>query len=163
MLLYVMRHGPAEDRAASGRDLDRPLSPSGIEVVGRAADRLRAARVTLLPRIVSSPALRAIETATIVRDRCADPRLEIEIDDALAPDEEAPFAIVRDLASSTSSSRSATKGVDAMMVGHQPWVERLVRTLAEDHSSLRSIRTATICALQSMGEAWKLVSIIDGG
>lgn len=149
-----MRHGPAEDRAASGRDLDRPLSKSGRLVVMDVATRLRAARATPMPRILSSPALRAIETATIVRDSCADARLEVEIDDDLAPDEDPPLLLVSALLDS---------GVDAMIVGHQPWVEHLVRGLADDSSSLRGVRTATIVTLESMGRSWRVRSILEGG
>ena len=65
MKLYVMRHGPAEDESASGRDFDRALTPSG-------RDRVRHVARTLVeldeaPReIVSSPLVRALQTAEIV-------------------------------------------------------------------------------------------------
>jgi len=40
MKLYVMRHGPAEDFSASGRDADRALTPSGRDRVRDVAKAL---------------------------------------------------------------------------------------------------------------------------
>jgi phosphohistidine phosphatase len=65
MKLYFMRHGPAEDRAPSGLDEDRALTPSGRE-------RVRGVARTLIEldeaplSIVSSPLVRALQTAEIV-------------------------------------------------------------------------------------------------
>ena len=39
MRLYVMRHGPAEDRAPTGRDFDRALTRAGREVVAPGGPR----------------------------------------------------------------------------------------------------------------------------
>jgi phosphohistidine phosphatase len=65
MKLYLMRHGPAENQAASGRDGDRALTPSGRE-------RVRAVAKALVDggeapaHIVTSPLVRAVQTAEIV-------------------------------------------------------------------------------------------------
>jgi|GEM_PF-124728 len=65
MKLYIMRHGPAEDHSVSGRDEDRELTPAG-----RA--RTTAVAQALLHdgeapyAIVSSPLIRALQTAQIV-------------------------------------------------------------------------------------------------
>jgi phosphohistidine phosphatase len=65
MKLYLMRHGPAEDRADSGLDGDRALSPSG-------RDRVRSVAKMLLDleeapaNIVTSPLARSVQTAEIV-------------------------------------------------------------------------------------------------
>src|SRR5665213_3672830 len=65
MRLYVMRHGPAEDQAASGRDEDRALTTSGRERV-RGVARLLASEAELPSRILTSRLVRATETAEIV-------------------------------------------------------------------------------------------------
>src|SRR5579859_7952669 len=65
MKLYVMRHGPAEDGAASGLDGDRALTPSGRERVRLVAKVLLDAEETPM-RIVTSPLVRAVQTAEIV-------------------------------------------------------------------------------------------------
>jgi len=65
MKFYLMRHGPAEDRADSGLDGDRALSAAG-------RDRVRAVAKRLLDieeaptYIVTSPLARSVQTAEIV-------------------------------------------------------------------------------------------------
>ncbi len=64
MELYLLRHGIAESRAASGRDQDRTLTPEGIEGVRLAISRAKEAGLS--PRwIVASPYTRAQQTARI--------------------------------------------------------------------------------------------------
>lgn len=65
MKLYVMRHGPAEDHAATGRDADRALTSPGRDRVRRVAQAL-ASRDEAPFSIVSSPLVRALQTAEIV-------------------------------------------------------------------------------------------------
>ncbi len=140
MLLYVMRHGPAEDRAASGLDADRALTSAGRDVVKRAANELRRAIGDAhLPRILSSPLRRAQETATILGSIAGTERLSPEVEDDLAADEELPLRLVTELAG---------RGRDVAIVGHQPTVEHLVRHLSGRHDVLPSgFRTAMVVAL----------------
>src|SRR5260221_6269983 len=65
MKLYIMRHGPAEDDAASGSDSDRALTSSGRERVRGVAKALVEADEE--PRaILTSPLVRCVQTAEIV-------------------------------------------------------------------------------------------------
>lgn len=139
MMLYVMRHGPAEDRAASGRDADRRLTAAGRAVVERAAQRLRA-RGAHLPRILTSPLVRARETAAILGLVAGTARLPPEEHDDLAADQDLPLRLVGELAG---------LGHDAVLVGHQPTVEALVRHLSGRRDVLPTgFRTATVVALE---------------
>ena len=167
MRLYVMRHGPAEDRAASGLDADRHLTTPGRDVVERAARRLREARGAASPRgapsraapisqLLSSPLLRARETAEIVWRAVGDPATPFEVDDDLSTDAHAPV----DLA-----MRLVAGGVDTVIVGHNPNVEDLVRQVAQP-TSFAGFRTAMIVCLEveAGGERagpWRLVEVID--
>jgi phosphohistidine phosphatase len=63
--LYIMRHGPAEDEASSGRDHDRALTTSGRDRVRNVA-RLLVAEDEAPLSIVTSPLVRALQTAEIV-------------------------------------------------------------------------------------------------
>ena len=64
MQLYLLRHGIAEQKSASGRDADRRLTPAGASAL---RDTLK--RVDASPEaIVSSPYVRAIETARIASE-----------------------------------------------------------------------------------------------
>ncbi len=64
MEIYLLRHGIAEDRSASGRDADRRLTEEGRAKLRSVLERAHSAGVTP-SLILSSPLRRAIETAEI--------------------------------------------------------------------------------------------------
>jgi phosphohistidine phosphatase len=64
MEIYLLRHGIAEDRAASGRDADRRLTEEGRAKLHGVLERAHAAGVSP-SLILSSPLRRAVETAEI--------------------------------------------------------------------------------------------------
>jgi phosphohistidine phosphatase len=69
MRCYFLRHGLAGDPARwRGDDFDRPLTAEGEERMAREAKTLSALDLEL-GAIVSSPLVRAKQTATIVADR----------------------------------------------------------------------------------------------
>ncbi|HLX45840.1 MAG TPA: histidine phosphatase family protein [Bryobacteraceae bacterium] len=84
MELYLLRHGIAEDRAASGRDADRRLTDEGKKKLHKVLARAHKSGVapTL---ILSSPLTRAMETAEIAADELAY-NSEIVRTAALTPD-----------------------------------------------------------------------------
>src|SRR5690606_12506415 len=63
MLLYLMRHGHAEEHHPDG-DAGRRLTSYGEQGVRRAAERLRGMGISF-DRIIASPYARAMRTATI--------------------------------------------------------------------------------------------------
>jgi len=152
MTLYVMRHGPAADRAPSGRDFDRPLTPQGREAVANVARALRALRADDPLRVLASPLLRAQQTAEVVR-AIAAPNAVIETRDELAADEPPALGLVSEL---------AALGEDALLVGHQPAVEALVRSLCCGAPELASgFRTAMIACLSPHGDdGWTLDGVL---
>jgi phosphohistidine phosphatase len=157
MLLYVMRHGPAEDSAPSGRDFDRRLTVSGRELVAIAARRLHRARSAVLPRIVTSPLVRARQTTEIVHNLAGAPGSTVEIHDSLEPRETPPLDVVEEASAS---------GVDTLLIGHQPSVESLVRSLVRQPATAlsRGFRTAMIVALMSdpmPAGAWTVSLVLD--
>lgn len=121
MKLYVMRHGPAEEHSASGRDGDRALTASGRERVRSVARLLVDSDESPLV-ILTSPLVRALQTAEIVaagtklteRGGAVETRREIE------PGREI-LALIRELA--------ATPRKRVMLVGHEPDLSTLVSTL----------------------------------
>jgi phosphohistidine phosphatase len=176
MLLYVMRHGPAEDHAPSGRDFDRALTPDGREVVARAARAFHDERHALAARpwrILSSPFRRARQTAEIMAAATPDglstmgpraapnpgllrsPAPEVELHGDLAADAGLPLRLVGELAGA---------GTDALLVAHQPVVEELVRELLRPLPvPLPSgFRTATILALERVApDRWRPAAVLD--
>jgi phosphohistidine phosphatase len=82
LALVILRHGKAEKHAPTGRDADRPLKPRGIRQADYIATQLdkRGPRPKL---IVSSPAVRALNTAQIVHRHLGVP---LEVDNRLFTD-----------------------------------------------------------------------------
>jgi phosphohistidine phosphatase len=130
MKLYVMRHGPAEDFAASGRDGDRALTTSGRERV-RAVAKVLASKDEAPRVIVSSPLVRALQTAEIVA-------AELGIDNVETAHELAPGGDAAVLA--RALLRDDRKR--PMVVGHEPDLSTLVATLLDapfDHEMLKAM------------------------
>jgi phosphohistidine phosphatase len=118
--LYVMRHGPAEDYSSSGRDFDRALTPQGRERVKLVAARL--AELGEAPKVIlSSPLLRALQTAEIVAAELGTPAVETHR--AMAPGGPA-HDLVLELA------HEGRKRV--MVVGHEPDLSGLIGSLQRD-------------------------------
>lgn len=125
--LYLMRHGAAEDRAPTGRDADRALTPDGRAAAERVAvalhlaheEALRLGHASPVGRVVASPLVRAQQTAEIVRGILC-PALDLETDDDLQPDGSA-YDLARRLASAPH---------DTLLVGHMPNIELVARALA---------------------------------
>ena len=159
MRLYVMRHGPAEDRASSGRDFDRQLTPAGREVVQRVADAFQRARAereaSAQPlRILTSPRARAQETAAILRGALGPVPREIEIANELGGETAIPLSLI---------AEATTSGVDTVLVGHQPVVEELVKQLLGSTPKHLAFATATVVGLSwtADGGTWTLVEHLD--
>jgi phosphohistidine phosphatase len=129
--LYVMRHGPAEDDSPTGRDSDRILTPEGRERT-RAVARALVSEGEAPLTIVSSPLVRALQTAEIIaavidlERRVREAKDTggasgvVEIRREMAPGGD-PLALVLELA------RSGRKR--AMIVGHEPDLSALVSRL----------------------------------
>jgi phosphohistidine phosphatase len=128
--LYGMRPRPAEDFSSSGRDFDRSLTPQGRERVKLVAARL--AELDEVPKvIVSSPLVRALQTAEIVAAELGIPAVETRR--ALAPGGPA-HDLVLELA------HEGRKRL--MVVGHEPDLSGLVESLlrgAFEHDMLKAM------------------------
>lgn len=65
MTLYILRHAEAEDLAPDGEDYDRALTQAGCDRTREAAAGMRALGLKF-DVILSSPKVRAVETASLV-------------------------------------------------------------------------------------------------
>jgi phosphohistidine phosphatase len=138
--LYIMRHGPAEDSSASGRDFDRALTASGRDRVRDVARVLvREDEAPLV--IVSSPLVRALQTAEIVaavtklseRGGTVETRRELSAGGT-------PHVLVRELV--------AQKKKRVMIVGHEPDLGTLVAHLSGRVVPL-GVQKAMVISLQT--------------
>ena len=111
-----MRHGPAEDEAASGKDGDRALTPSGrdrVRLVARELIRRGKTQQTVL----SSPLVRARQTAEIVLQEAGLSGTALELRNELAMSGHASD-LVREVV--------AAKRKRVILVGHEPELSSLV-------------------------------------
>ena len=118
MMLHVLRHGIAEDAAPGGDDRARRLTPEGRAKLRAAAAGMRALGIEP-GALLTSPLVRARETAAIVADVLGCPQPEIL--DALAAGV-APADTVRAL-------RPYLRHEQVMIVGHEPGLGRTVSFL----------------------------------
>lgn len=118
VLLYLMRHGAAEDTAPTGRDSDRVLTSSGRATVERVALSLKGMQTRPVAHIIASPFLRAQQTAEVVR-RVLCPGVAIDTDEDLTPDGSAYDLAVR----------LGAAPQDTFLVGHQPNIEMVARAI----------------------------------
>jgi len=117
--VYLLRHGIAEDHAASGRDADRVLTEEGKRKLQKVMDRARKAGVnpTL---ILSSPLVRAIETAQIAAE-ALEYKSEIARSNALLPN-----AAPRDVWAEIRAHRDEPS---ILLAGHEPLFSQTVAYL----------------------------------
>ena len=119
--LYIMRHGIAVARGTedSSDDSKRPLTPQGKEKMRDIAKGLKRLGVEL-DWIVSSPLVRAVETAEIVATTL-DPNTPIDRSEVLSPGGP-PEALVSFLAKHPSRRR-------VLLTGHEPDLGELAARL----------------------------------
>jgi phosphohistidine phosphatase len=143
MLLYIVRHGIAVDVGQAGvaRDADRMLSEEGHRRTKYAARGMQ--ELDCCPqRIISSPLIRARETADIIHSVLAV-RAPVEESLQLAPDARR---------ADTLTWLERLEAVPTMLVGHMPDVMVLTSLLMGGESSLRfRFKKAAACCLSFPG------------
>ncbi|MEB3356001.1 MAG: phosphohistidine phosphatase SixA [Synechococcales bacterium] len=119
--LYLIRHGIAAERGTYPNDGDRPLTDEGQRKTRQVAKRLQELELRF-DLILSSPLLRARQTAEILQDVGLGDRLELTAD--LAPDGDFDHWLHWLL------DQPDRQNLTLALVGHQPdlgnWTERLV-------------------------------------
>ena len=118
MMLYIMRHGLAEEPTPKGDDDARKLTTEGVDKIRKAAAGLRSAGYTF-ETILSSPITRARETAEIVAREFEGlkPRIVPELTTGASPIAALEALIKLQLPES------------AVAVGHEPTLSRLASLL----------------------------------
>ena len=137
MRLYLMRHGPAGDSESwQGDDRLRPLTGKGQQKVRAAADGLKR----LDPGVdvlVSSPLVRARQTADIVAKAL---HLTVEEQEALAPG----FGLT-ELASLLANHTDAQ---EVMLFGHEPDFSAVIgQLIATPDAAQVEMKKGACCAL----------------
>lgn len=140
-LVYLVRHGIAEDRSKSGRDEDRALTQVGTDNMQRAATGV--AWLEVKPDAIwASPLRRARQTAEILRDAVA-PGIELEIEAALRPEGDVDATLER--------LRAAPLAQTLMLVGHEPSISALASALLTGDVSRARVpfKTGSVLAVET--------------
>jgi phosphohistidine phosphatase len=132
--LFLLRHGIAEDRAASGRDADRALTEEGRQKLHRVMKRAAAAGVEP-SLIISSPYKRAVETAEIA---AAELKYKGEIlrVGTLTPDSSPP--------SFWSTVRENRDEPSILLAGHEPLFSATVAWLLGSTQEMVEFKKAAL-------------------
>jgi phosphohistidine phosphatase len=119
--LYLIRHGIAAERGTYANDADRPLTEPGIKKTQQIAQRLRSLGVQF-DLILTSPLVRAHQTAEILQKENLAPKLQISNDLAPEGDFKAWLNWLQEWRKNGGSQLA--------IVGHEPdlgeWAESLV-------------------------------------
>ena len=145
MELYILRHAIASDRSptATGGDSQRPLTVDGIEKMRRAARGMRAMELEF-DLILSSPFVRAKQTAEIVAN-LFELSGKLAYSPTLAADGN-PKDLIEEL------KRKYGKRKNILLVGHEPYLSRLISLLISGSTSLPiTLRKGGLCQLSVEG------------
>jgi phosphohistidine phosphatase len=139
MMVYILRHAIAVDRGIAGYpNDDRPLTEAGKAKMSKAA-RAIATLVDDIDVILTSPLIRAHDTARIVaRALGAEKKLEL-------CKELAPGSSLKNLLSHLSKYRGLN-GI--MLVGHQPDLGYLASALLGSNEAIVEFKKGAICAIE---------------
>ncbi len=140
MQLDLVRHGIAIDRDAPHcpPDAERPLTPKGMKKTHAAALGLRALKVQ--PEIVlSSPWLRAVQTAEIVCEVIGFPSGKIVRLDALKGTS-TPSNLFRELAK--------LRAKQVLCFGHEPHLHQVIGQALHTGTKITELKKAALARLQ---------------
>jgi phosphohistidine phosphatase len=143
MILYLMRHGIAVDPTdpTCPPDPERPLTAKGIEKTRAVARGLL--ELGIKPdAMISSPLVRAAQTAEIVAEAFGFPRDKIRRSDSLKP-EANPANLLKDL--------QHVRAREAMCFGHAPHVDEFIAYAMGARSAITELKKAGVACLELEG------------
>jgi phosphohistidine phosphatase len=154
MILYVVRHGIAIDRTdpKAPPEAERPLTAKGVQKTRAAALGLRA--LGAKPEaLITSPYVRAAQTAEIFAEALGFSPEKIRVSEALKPAED-PADILKELA--------RLKVKEVACFGHAPHVDLLLAHAAGARGAFTEMKKAGVaCLEQEAGHArWQLLWLL---
>jgi phosphohistidine phosphatase len=143
MILYIVRHASAAQAGppgAEGDDSQRPLTSKGRAKMYRIAQGLRQLTATI-DLILSSPYLRATQTARILAKT-----YELGKEHVVLTDNLTPGASAQDLINEINGRHAGVGNL--ALVGHQPSLSRLAALLvAGDPGASIELKKGGVCRL----------------
>jgi phosphohistidine phosphatase len=158
MNLYLLRHGIAAEPGVAGYepDSERPLTPRGEKRLRDAARAMEELDLSF-DLILSSPFLRARQTAGIIAQNLKL-RKKLAFSDDLTPGGN-PRLLIQQL------NQFRPEPEDILLVGHEPYLGKLVALLAAGNTSLEiDFKKGGLCKLEAefllYGRCAKLVWLL---
>jgi phosphohistidine phosphatase len=141
MHLYIVRHGIAIDREAPKcpADPERYLTEEGKEKTRQVAQGLAALGV-VADLFISSPYVRAMQTAEIFADELEYSKQKIRRTDLLLPGAEATM-LFRELAKDKESA-------SVFLFGHAPQLDDVIATALGSRHQLTSLKKAGVALIE---------------
>ncbi|HTL46474.1 MAG TPA: phosphohistidine phosphatase SixA [Verrucomicrobiae bacterium] len=155
MELYILRHGIAVERGDKRYlkdDSQRPLTREGREKMHLGALGLKAAGVEF-DVLISSPYVRARETAEIVA-RVFSARKKLQFSEGLIA-EAKPRAFLKEI------QRLSDEYESVMIVGHEPFLGRLIGLLLTDQPNLPLVlKKGGLCHLNLSDKEYGIMTLL---
>src|SRR5215470_8731961 len=151
MILYIVRHGIAVDSTdpSSPPDSERPLTARGVKKTRLAA--LGLAKFDIKPEsIITSPLVRAVQTAEIFAEALGYPPSKIRSSEHLKPAAD-PAEFLKEV--------SRIKAKEAICFGHAPHLDTMISQLAGSRGVFTSLKKAGVACFErgvSQGR-WELL------
>jgi phosphohistidine phosphatase len=142
MILYLIRHGIAIDRAdpEAPAEAERPLTARGVQKTRAAALGFREAGVK--PDIlITSPYIRAAQTAEIFAEALGFAPEKIRVSEALKPSAN-PADILKEVAH--------LRAKEIACFGHAPHLDLTIAHLAGARGPLTELKKAGVCCFEHL-------------
>lgn len=138
MKIYILRHGEAAEHGDPRyKENERPLTAKGIQRTKQLAEYLEDLEIGF-DRILSSPLIRARQTAEIVAGKLGKP---VELTDALTPS-----GSMKDLVDQIAGLRPVPESV--ALVGHEPYLSGFISLLCIGSPDLPiKLKKGALCRL----------------
>jgi len=129
MMLYIMRHGLAEEPTPKSDDAARKLTEKGADKIRKAAAGMHAAGIAF-NTILTSPIARAAETAEIVAGELGGPKPKTvpELSTGVSP------------ANALETLGKQRLPESVLVVGHEPTLSRMASLMLTDSTESVGIR-----------------------
>lgn len=128
MDIYILRHGKAEERSSNIKsDTKRNLTVTGIKELEEIVRGIKNFGISF-DYVISSPLVRAIQTAEIAAKYLFDKKKKITIWDELKPES----SVSETQKKITNFSPSAK----ILLVGHEPHLSSLITSMISDDSDV---------------------------
>ena len=118
--LIIVRHGDSEPQIQGKDDKERKLTKKGVKEMKRVANFIDKLEINI-DKIVSSPYLRAYQSAKEIIDELGIDENKIEIYEELSPDKD-PSQFLEKL-------KNFPDNVAVLVVGHNPYLSNLIKAL----------------------------------